>query len=128
MSHAHPGPAGLGDPNTWGGDLATIAPASDFKGDPARACWLPDAYVAAVWQAFVVREPKLSIAAPDGPAPGVRALIAVATDPPPGASSSPARTPSLSSPPPTPHPPPGRSDDGCLYGDPKPMRTKRRSS
>ena len=56
----------LGDPNTWAGDLATIAPAKDYKGDPARACWLPDAYVAAVWQAFVVREPKLSIAAPDG--------------------------------------------------------------
>jgi len=60
----------LGDPNTWGGSLPAVAPAKAFKGDATRACWLPDAYVAAVWQAFVVREPKLTIVEPTGQGDG----------------------------------------------------------
>jgi hypothetical protein len=56
----------LGDPNTWADSLPAIAPAKGFKGDATKACWLPDAYVAAVWQGFVVREPKLTIVEPAG--------------------------------------------------------------
>lgn len=56
----------LGDPATWDGPLPRTAPVAEYQGDPSRACWLPDGYVAAVWQAFVTREPKLTITAPKG--------------------------------------------------------------
>jgi hypothetical protein len=56
----------IGDPATWRSQAPLIAPIGKFKGDASNACWLPDAYVAAVWQAFVVHEPKLTIAAPKG--------------------------------------------------------------
>jgi len=56
----------LGDPNTWAGGTPRIAPAKGFRGNAAKACWLPDAYAASVWQAFVVREPKLAILEPTG--------------------------------------------------------------
>jgi len=41
---------------------AAIAPAAEFKGDRVAACWFPGPRTAAVWQAFVVKEPKLKIA------------------------------------------------------------------
>jgi hypothetical protein len=56
----------LGDPATWEGDLPQVTPFRDFQGDPSRACWLPDGYMAAVWQSFVVREPRLRIVRPAG--------------------------------------------------------------
>lgn len=56
----------IGDPATWRSQAPHIAPVARFKGNASKACWLPDADVAAVWQAFVVREPKLTIAAPKG--------------------------------------------------------------
>jgi len=56
----------LGDPSTCADSLPHIAPVKGFKGDSTKACWLPDAFVAAVWQAFVVREPKLTIVEPAG--------------------------------------------------------------
>jgi hypothetical protein len=56
----------IGDPSTWRSQAPHIARVGEFEGDPSKACWLPDAYVAAVWQAFVVHEPRLTIAAPKG--------------------------------------------------------------
>jgi hypothetical protein len=55
-----------GDPATWRSQAPHIAPVGEFKGDASKVCWLPDAYVAAVWQAFVVHEPELTIVAPKG--------------------------------------------------------------
>lgn len=43
---------------------AKISPATEFKGDRAAACWFPGSRTAAVWQAFVVKEPKLKITQP----------------------------------------------------------------
>jgi hypothetical protein len=43
---------------------AAITPAVQFKGDRAAACWFPGPRTAAVWQAFVVKEPKLKITQP----------------------------------------------------------------
>jgi hypothetical protein len=64
---SHPEEAGwVGDPATWREPAPTIAPVKDYRGDASQACWLPDGYVAAVWQAFVVREPKLTIISPAG--------------------------------------------------------------
>jgi hypothetical protein len=56
----------LGDPATWRASAATIAAVKNYRGDASQACWLPDGYVAAVWQAFVVREPKLTVISPAG--------------------------------------------------------------
>ena len=56
----------LGDPNTWTGDSPTIGPVGGFAADATKACWLPDRYLAAVWQAFVVRDPKVTLIEPAG--------------------------------------------------------------
>lgn len=44
--------------------LAPIASTADYKGDRAAACWFPGPRTAAVWQSFVVKEPKLKISQP----------------------------------------------------------------
>ncbi len=56
-------------------DWATIAPYADYSGDRALACWLPDAYVAHVWQAFVVRAPQVRIEEPAGLGDGAPLVV-----------------------------------------------------
>lgn len=52
-----------GDVDGWG----AAAPAGQYPGDPLRAAWLPDAYVANVWAAFIVQDPPLTFTAPTHP-------------------------------------------------------------
>jgi len=43
--------------------LGEPVPLREFRGDPATAVWLPDAYTAAVWRAFVERPRGIALAA-----------------------------------------------------------------
>jgi hypothetical protein len=71
----------LGDRSVAQGHWATVAPWAEFKGDKAAAVWLPNAYVAAVWRAFVSTNPpvRLDAATADGsaklPPAGKRGMI-----------------------------------------------------
>jgi hypothetical protein len=56
----------LGDVASWDTAYPTVAPFKDFKGDRLKAHWLPGPYSAAVWRAYVVKEPDVSIIPPDG--------------------------------------------------------------
>jgi hypothetical protein len=53
----------LGDRATWGDPLPLIAPWPRYRGDRAKAVWLPDAYVARLWRAFMTKDPLLTLAA-----------------------------------------------------------------
>ncbi|MFM8469155.1 MAG: hypothetical protein ACKODH_04190 [Limisphaerales bacterium] len=59
-----PARAWLGDPASWTNGLARIAPAAQFTGNRAAACWFPGENTARVWQAFVVPRPRLRIVTP----------------------------------------------------------------
>ena len=65
-----PARAWLGDPASWTNRTATIAPAAQFAGDPAAACWFPGEDTARVWQAFVVPRPRLRITSPEAQGDG----------------------------------------------------------
>jgi hypothetical protein len=65
-----PARAWLGDPASWTNRTARIAPAAQFAGDRAAACWFPDEDTARVWQAFVVPQPLLRITAPEAQGDG----------------------------------------------------------
>ena len=65
-----PARAWLGDPASWTNRTATIAPAAQFTGDPAAACWFPGEDTARVWQAFVVPRPRLRITSPEAQGDG----------------------------------------------------------
>jgi pimeloyl-ACP methyl ester carboxylesterase len=54
----------LADVSSWSTPFPTIAPYAEFKGNPADACWFPSADVAAIWRAFVAKEPKVAITSP----------------------------------------------------------------
>ncbi len=56
----------LGAPNTWRTPSATIDSFKKYKRNRAKACWLPDQYIASVWQAFVVPQPELKLKLPPG--------------------------------------------------------------
>jgi hypothetical protein len=56
-------------------DWSTIAPYEEFSGDRTQACWLPDAYVAHVWQAFVARSPQVRIEEPAGLGDGAPLVV-----------------------------------------------------
>lgn len=60
----------LGQVSTWTRPAPAIAAYDKFAGDKSAACWFPDAYVAHVWQAFVVQAPRLSIQQPAGQGDG----------------------------------------------------------
>jgi len=55
------GPVNWDDP---GGE--TAAPVAQYKGDIARATWLPDARTVAVWRAYMVRQPAATVVAQGG--------------------------------------------------------------
>jgi pimeloyl-ACP methyl ester carboxylesterase len=65
-----PARAWLGDPASWTNRTARIAPAAQFAGDRAAACWFPDEDTARVWQAFVVPQPLLRITTPEAQGDG----------------------------------------------------------
>ncbi len=54
----------LGDIASWETQYPTIVPFKDFTGDKLTAHWLPGAYSAAVWRAYVVKTPDVSLLAP----------------------------------------------------------------
>ncbi|MCA9268023.1 MAG: hypothetical protein KDA41_06110, partial [Planctomycetales bacterium] len=54
----------LGDGATWKTPAPSIAPVAEFQGAAATACWLPDAYTAALWQAFVSHGGPVRIESP----------------------------------------------------------------
>lgn len=54
--------AWLGNVDNW----ADAAPASEYTGDPKTAAWLPNAYIARVWQSLGVEEPSATMTAPLG--------------------------------------------------------------
>lgn len=58
----------LGDYSTIKGLSPTIAPWAEYKGDKAAAVWLPDCYVAHVWQAWQAKFPPVILEAsgPEG--------------------------------------------------------------
>ena len=56
----------LGDVSDWKNGIATIAPFAEYKGDKAKACWLPDENTARAWQAFVTYKPPLELKSPPG--------------------------------------------------------------
>jgi hypothetical protein len=57
----------LGLPATWDQPVATIGRLDQFKGDRSGTCWLPDAYLAHVWQAMVTpSDSPLRISEPAG--------------------------------------------------------------
>ena len=60
----------LGDIGTWHSQCPTIAPAGKTTIPAGRSCWLPDHYVASVWQAFVAKEPRIKIITPAGQGDG----------------------------------------------------------
>ena len=60
----------LGDLETWRSDRPVIASVTSGTIDARQACWLPDRYLAAVWQAFVVPQPRLRIVQPSGQGDG----------------------------------------------------------
>ncbi len=45
----------------WENDWPEIAPVKSFKGDRKNAIWLPTEQVAAVWRAYNVKEPKVTL-------------------------------------------------------------------
>jgi len=66
----------LGAKEQWGEAPATIAPSSKAKGlDPKASCWFPDSYNAHVWQAFVIKTPKIKIVDPPGLGGGQKLII-----------------------------------------------------
>lgn len=56
----------LGDTSTWRTPSPEVAAFEKYDGDPTKACWLPGAYAAALWQAFVTHDSPLKIASPHG--------------------------------------------------------------
>lgn len=58
----------LGDISAWNSDNPKIAPVRDKTIEASEACWLPDRYLASVWRAFVVANPKVRIVQPAGQA------------------------------------------------------------
>jgi len=56
----------LGDRATWRTPSPEVAAFEDYAGDPEKACWLPDAYTAALWQSFVTHDSPLKIRSPHG--------------------------------------------------------------
>jgi len=56
----------LGDRAAWGKTVATVARFQSYTHDKVQACWLPDARVAAVWQAFVSPSKEVVIQTPPG--------------------------------------------------------------
>jgi hypothetical protein len=69
--------AWLGVKSEWGEHPATIS----VTGDPSTICWFPDAYTAHVWQAFVIKNPKLRILDPPGLGGGQKLIIHKAGEP-----------------------------------------------
>jgi len=55
----------LGDPRSWEGPYPTVAPHAKFEGDKEIAHWLPGPYTAAVWRAYVVKTPTLTLHPPE---------------------------------------------------------------
>ncbi|MGF1578301.1 MAG: hypothetical protein ACFCD0_02935 [Gemmataceae bacterium] len=56
----------LGDRTTWETNFPQVRPWKEYKSDKDSACWLPDAYVASVWRAFVSKAPSIKVASPPG--------------------------------------------------------------
>ena len=56
----------LGDIKAWRTPSPKIAPFSDYQGDTAAACWLPNAHAASLWQAFVAHDSPIQIESPHG--------------------------------------------------------------
>lgn len=68
----------LGDRIQWETGIATIAPYAEYKQDKTAAVWLPDAYVAHAWRAFVAKDPTVKIIAEGLPDKGKRTMIVAA--------------------------------------------------
>jgi len=65
--HACPACEGwLTDMSSWDSAWPTVVAAKDVTADTAKMGWLPDAYVAAVWRAFVAKGSPLRIVEPAG--------------------------------------------------------------
>ena len=56
----------LGDCATWKTPSPQVASYNDYSKDRSQACWLPDAYTAALWQAFVSYKSPVSLVSPHG--------------------------------------------------------------
>jgi len=54
----------LGDIATWDTQYPTVVPFKDYTGDKPTAHWLPGSYSAAVWRAYVVKSPDVSLIVP----------------------------------------------------------------
>lgn len=65
----------LGDVSEWRTGIATITPFDEYKGDKAKACWLPDEETARAWQAFVTYKPALELKSPPGLGDGQSFLL-----------------------------------------------------
>ncbi len=65
----------LGEPSTWDTNSPKVASWQDYKRDKSAACWLPDAYVAHVWRAFVSKAPSIRIASPPGLGDGQKFIL-----------------------------------------------------
>lgn len=65
----------LGDRSAWDTRVATIAPYAEYKGDRSHAVWLPDAYVAHAWRAFVSKDPAVKVVADGLPESGKRTMV-----------------------------------------------------
>lgn len=50
-----------GDRTTINGTFPTVSPATEFKGDPKRATWLPDRATAYIWRAWQVKNSPVDL-------------------------------------------------------------------
>jgi hypothetical protein len=56
----------LTDGGSWNGNAPRVASFEKYEADKGAAGWLPDAYLAAVWRAFVSKSPGVKITSPAG--------------------------------------------------------------
>ena len=75
--------AWLGAKDDWGESPAELRPWVNLAVEFAKktTCWFPDSYVAYVWQAFVIRKPRLKITSPPGLGGGQELIIHRAGEP-----------------------------------------------